>query len=260
MGISFINQNYQPMKMKNLLTLLLFAFTMCTSDHLPAQNFSGSFKGNQNGISSSAFFTVKNKQLTGTVVLNGKSGQITGTVNDSISTGTLYDTEVQKNYSYTGRLSGDELSFSMIFPELNNQVVEVTMQRETGATSATKNTASPKNIGAKNPALVGVWLHTEVLSSGSGSNYSSFSTEYFMEFKADGTVLSWTGRSAGSGYSSNGGSAANADKGEWYTEGKTLYLIDPATKQKASTQFFAEEGRMMLHNGGAEKKIFTRVQ
>ena len=81
-----------------------------------------------------------------------------------------------------------------------------------------------------------------------------------MEFKADGTVLSWTGRSAGSGYSSNGGSAANADKGEWYTEGKTLYLIDPATKQKASTQFFAEEGRMMLHNGGAEKKIFTRVQ
>lgn len=106
--------------------------------------------------------------------------------------------------------------------------------------------------------MVGVWKHTEVLSSGSGGNYSSFSTEYFMEFKADGTVLYWTGRSAGSGYSANGQDAQMADKGEWYTEGKILYLVDPATKQKGSTQFYVEQNRMMLHNGGSEKKIFER--
>ncbi|MEO9004924.1 MAG: hypothetical protein ABI288_09315 [Ginsengibacter sp.] len=250
--------------MKYLLTLCLFGFTMCNSGLLPAQNFSGSFKGNQNGISSSAVFIVKNKQITGTVILDGKSGQVTGTVNGNTSTGTLYDSETQKNYTYTGKLSGNELHFSMVFPELNDQEIELIMQRETAGTSAKENTASANNNGTKNPALIGLWSYTEVLSSGSGDNYGSFSTEYFMEFKADGTMLSWTGRSAGSsadmGLSSEGQSAANAVKVEWYTEGKNLFLVDPGTKEKVSILFFAEENRMMLHNGGKEKKVLHRVQ
>ena len=81
-----------------------------------------------------------------------------------------------------------------------------------------------------------------------------------MEFKADGTVLSWTGRSAGLGLSYDEERAENADKGEWYTEGKNLYLMDPASKEKVSILFFAEENRMMLHNGGKEKKVLHRVQ
>lgn len=246
--------------MKYLLILLLFGFTMCNNSQLPAQNFSGSFKGEQNGISSSAVLTVKNKQITGTVIVNGKSGQVTGTVSDSISSGTLYDSETQKNYTYTGKLSGDELRFSMVFPELDNQEIELIMQRESAGTSAKKNTASPKDNRTKNPALVGVWRYTEVLNSESGDNYASLSTDYFMDFKADGTVLSWTGRSAGSGLSSDGQSAVNADKGEWYTDGKTLYLTDAVTKEKGTTLFFAEENKMMLHDGGKEKKVFSRVQ
>lgn len=246
--------------MKYFLFISLFLFTMCSSDELPAQNFQGNFTGNNAGITSSANFTIKKNQLTGTVIMNGQSGQVTGSVSDSTTSGTVYDVQMQKSYAYTGKISGNELRMSIVFPELNNQAIELIMQKEVAATTTTKNPASSKTSGAKNPVLVGVWRHTEVLSSGSGDNYGSLSTEYYMEFKADGTVFSWTGRSAGSGYSSTGESAANADKGEWYTEGKTLYLIDPVTKQKAATQFFAEEGRMMLHNGGAEKKIFTRVQ
>ena len=251
--------------MKYLLTLLVFGLAMCTSDILPAQNFSGSFIGIQKDIPSSAVIIVKNKQLTGTVILDGTPGQITGTVNDSISTGTIYDSEAQKNYSYTGRLSGDELHISIVFPELDNKVVELIMQREAAGTSpGTESTAAPKNNGAKNPALVGIWLNTEVLSSGSGDKYGSFSTEYFMQFKADGTVLSWTGRSAGSSgdmvISADGESPANADKAEWCTEGKTLYIIDPATKEKYPTLFYAEENKMMLHDGAKNRKVFRRVQ
>lgn len=101
-----------------------------------------------------------------------------------------------------------------------------------------------------------------MLSSGSGDNYSSFATDYFMEFKADGTVLSWTGKSAGGSGNTfvEGVGSVKAEKGEWYTEGKTLFLIDPITKQKVSTLFYAEQNRMMLHNGGSEKKIFERIK
>lgn len=53
---------------------------------------------------------------------------------------------------------------------------------------------------------------------------------------------------------------AKADKGEWYTEGKTLFLTDPVTKQKGTVLFYAEQNRMMLHDGGSEKKIFERIR
>ena len=77
--------------MKYILILLLFGFTMCNSDILPGQDFSGSFIGNQNGISSAALLSVKNKELTGTIILNGKLARVTGTINDSLCVGTFYE-------------------------------------------------------------------------------------------------------------------------------------------------------------------------
>ena len=257
--------------MKTLFTLLLIFFTMCNSNHLPAQNFSGSFKGGRTGITSSADLTVNNLQVSGNLVINGKSGRVSGTLNDSLISGNVYDLETQQNYAYSGKFTANELHFNIVFPELNNQVVELIMQRETALNSSgTQTDASEENKvvnktvaktkGAKNPMLVGLWRNTEMLSSGSGSNYYSFSTDYFMEFNADGTFLSWTGSSAGSGYEAQAQSKANADKGEWYTEGKNLYLIDPLRNQKASVLFYADAEKMMIHNGGEEKKIYQRVE
>ncbi len=246
--------------MKILFTLLLIGFTMCNSNYLPAQNFSGSFKGGQTGISSSAVLTVKDKQLTGTITINGKTGNVSGFVNDSLTTGTVYDIETQSNYAYSAKIATDELRFTITFPELNNQAVELIMQRDIAANSSGKATTATKNTGAKNPALVGLWRYTDMLSSGSGANYYSFSTDYFMEFNADGSFLSWTGSSAGSGYEGKAQSKANADKGEWYTEGKNLYLIDRLRNEKASVLFYADEEKMMLHNGGEQKKIYQRVE
>jgi hypothetical protein len=107
--------------------------------------------------------------------------------------------------------------------------------------------------------LIGTWLNTEVLGAG-GSDGMSFSTEYFMEFRENGTVLTWTGRSAGSGASMDS-DEANAEKGEWYTDGKALHLVDPVTKQEATTYYSVDDSRLLLSDGGSsQKKIFGKVR
>ncbi|RYY70896.1 MAG: hypothetical protein EOO13_05050 [Chitinophagaceae bacterium] len=113
----------------------------------------------------------------------------------------------------------------------------------------------------RNNSLLGLWRYTETFNSGSGDNFASLSTDYFMEFKNDGTVYSWSGKSAGSmGDINIEGHTSTAEKANWYTEGKTLFLENPATGSKTSILYYAEPGRMMLHNGGQEKKILTRIR
>ncbi len=106
--------------------------------------------------------------------------------------------------------------------------------------------------------LIGTWLNTEVLGAG-GSDGMSFSTENFIQFRENGTVLTWTGRSAGSGMSMDS-DEANAEKGEWYTDGKLLHLADPLTKQDATTYYSVDDSRLLLNDGGSNKKIWERVR
>ena len=72
--------------------------------------------------------------------------------------------------------------------------------------------------------MVGKWRFTEVISSGSGQFYSSFSTDYFLQFNANGSCTTWNGRSAGGSgnvsFESNDGT--NIENANWYTEGKNV--------------------------------------
>lgn len=241
-------------------TLFLFCLTTIVMADINAQKFSGQFAGSQIGIQSTADLIVTGKQLGGSVSMNGNKATVTGTITDSASTGTVYDVVTGKTYSYYCTFRGNELNFSITFPELNNQAIQLQMQRiPTGATNEkVVNDPSKK----KDARLVGTWRYTDIITSGSGGNFGSFSTDYFMEFKADGTVLSWTGSSGGGVGDQSISSTGNSrvEKGQWYTEGKTLFLVDPATGQKVSTLFYAEASRIMLHNGGDNKKVWERIK
>jgi hypothetical protein len=137
--------------------------------------------------------------------------------------------------------------------------VELVMQKEQKQPAKT-TTAAGK--GSRNKAVVGLWRYTEVLSSGSGGNYMSFSTDYFMEFKEDGTVLSWTGKSAGgsSDVSISAEESAKTEKSNWRTDTEKLYFIDPATGKEVHTFYYAEPSRMMLHDGKGTRKVLQRIR
>lgn len=246
--------------MKNTILFFLIILTGCMDNSVQSQPFSGNFAGQQPGINSAAAIKVNGNVITGSFELNGRPGNIEATVQGDHCQGTLYDIQMQKNYAFTGYARQDSLYMDIVFPELNNQVIRLQMKRIPGRSE----TADSDDRGPgreKAAALIGLWRYTETFSSGSGDNYASFSTDYFMEFKVDGTIYSWTGKSAGgSGNITLEGYPSGTQKGRWYTEGKTLYLTDIAGGQKNTVLFYAEANRMMLHNGGSEKKILTRIR
>lgn len=244
--------------MKNTLFAFLFLITGCINPIAQAQSITGNFAGQQPGLNSSISLKANDQSLTGNFELNGRPGTVQASINGNTLQGNLYDVQMKKNYAFTGYLQQDSLYLSIVFPELNNHVVQLQMIR-LPKPAAAGNSNLP--AGKRNPALVGLWRYTETFSSGSGDSYSSFSTDYFMEFKTDGTVFSWTGKSAGgSNNLTIEGYPSDTQKAGWNTEGKTLILTDLATGQKSSLLFYAEPNRMMLHNGGAEKKIMTRLR
>lgn len=219
-------------------------------------SYNGRYAGDFSGMTITAELKTTGTKLSGKLVMNGQAADISGTIRDSSSQGTMLDLTTQMRYNYSSRLSGGQLTFSIVYPELNNQVVDLVLYREQApAATAVKTAGKPRD-----KRLLGTWRYTEVLSSGYGGNYGSLSTDYFLEFRADGTVLSWTGSSAGG---TNGvlveGGGSGTDRGEWYTQGKTLYLVDPATGQQATTQFMADANNLLLQNGSS-KKIYQRIR
>lgn len=237
--------------MKYSLLIILIICSMCTNKNPPGEEFVGNFKGTNNGITATANLAVSDGRLQGTLLMDGQSADVNGSIDGSTTRGTLHDEATGKDYDYTGRIAGDELSISIIFPELNDQEVKLIMQREGG--SAVKEKAGKKS-GELNPDLVGTWKHTEILGGGGGE---SMTNEFLMEFREDGTCSSWPGRSVGFG-SYQDEDKSKASEGKWYTEGNLLHLIDPATGEDASTNYSVNESGLLMSNGGS-KKIWQRV-
>ena len=232
---------------------------MCNSKQSPEKKFEGIYKGNHDGVSAAADLRVDGKQLTGEVTLNDKVATINGRINGFSTTGSMKDEETGQLYEYKGNLEDDKLIFFFTAPNDETQKVQLVMYRNGTSSSSNSNlaekTATNSSSKERNSDLVGVWKNTEVLGGGE----VSYSTEYFMELKEDGTMLSWTGRSAGSGISRDS-DGANASRGEWYTDGNKLYFIDPATRKEDYTLYSVSESGLLMHNGGSEKKIFQRVR
>ncbi len=224
----------------------------------PTSPFVGKFSGNSNGIISSADIKVEGIKLDGNITINGQSDRFDGIIDGNTCNGIIHDTEVSKEYSFVAQINDDQFVIAFALPELNNQVLTLVMQR-TATNDIQSNTTASTSSKERNQALIGTWRNNETFSSGSGDTYMSFSTDYFMQFNADGTALSWTGASAGMTTSAKS-NEDNPDRGTWYTVGKTLYLTDTASGQEATTLYSCDGSRMMLHNGGSEKKIFERVR
>lgn len=195
----------------------------------------------------------KGNLVTGTFVMNGQQAKLNGIVKNLSCTGKITEDETGKTYNFVADRKADILNFSFTVPEQNNQVVKLVLKKETVQKVTSNN-------NAKNPLLIGTWRNTEVLSSGTGALYTSFATDYFVKFAADGTALIWTGKSAGgsNGITIDGAKPGSVQQMQWFAEAKTLYLVNPKTKQKAPVAFYAEANRMML-TSGKTKKVYQRV-
>lgn len=106
----------------------------------------------------------------------------------------------------------------------------------------------------RNEALIGLWKNTEILGTGE----FTMTNELLIEFLEDGSFVTWPGRSVGPDYYRDE-DKSQAGKGSWYTSGKSLHMIDPATKQDAETHYTVSESALLMSNG-SQKKPFVRIR
>lgn len=280
-----------------LICLLLFTLSACSQSNSKSNKqktkvttqkmtvdggkFTGKYLASYENASISAELTENNTVVKGFFYMDGVQNELIAISNRNTMTGKLKDKSKNVYYDFTANLKDDLLRFSITFPELNNQVVELLLTKQ-GYTSGGENnltiTNGDSNITAnettnnsnskpstqlnsktKDRRLIGTWRYTEVLSSGYSDNYGSLSTDYFIQFKPNGECLSWSGSSAGGTndvtYESTGNS--NLTKEGWYTEGKNVVFYDLTTNEEVSIPFLADENRFLLKGGST--KIYVRV-
>jgi hypothetical protein len=148
----------------------------------------------------------------------------------------------QADGSFVLTLSGDRLTakFSVVDGDGNRHDLDpITLER----------VASPP-AGARDPSLVGNWLHTESHSGGG----LSMATDVHLELAADGTYASWS-RSAGIGDTRT----SERTTGAWKTEGGRLHLrpdADGAWFEKGA--YAVSDAGLLLTYGPGNKQVFQR--
>lgn len=205
--------------------------------------------------------------VTGYFFMDGERYQIVATRSNNGFQGKIVDEGKRRFYDVSSQLNGDTLHFAITFPESANRVVELRLKKiSNGSASAdAQRGATPQapaalNQRERNPRLVGTWRYTEVLSSGTSGNFASLATDHFIQLKANGECLSWSGRSAGgaANVSVESQGSPNVFQEEWYTDGSNIVFLNPRTKAEKSIAFLADARRFMLK--GRSNKVYQRVQ
>ena len=110
--------------------------------------------------------------------------------------------------------------------------------------------------------IIGVWRHTEVISSGSGEFYASMTTDDFVEFRENGSVATWVGDSMAGNvdmtFESNNNK--NVQEGLWNTNAShnQVLFTDPVTKQEVLVNYYLENNNLMFSNGN-NRKIYEKI-
>lgn len=250
-----------------------------TGTKTAVSNFVGNFSGTHNEKEIFVTLTAipRTNKIKGVLTMDGRTAQIAATEINAVCIGKIIEDDTQKKYNITAEIVNRKLHFNITFPEYNNQILALVLDRSTLTTnqgdspitfdtsgdgiisSTPSNTSSTKPVN-RDRALVGKWRFTEVISSGSGQFYSSFSTDYFMQLSANGECRTWTGSSAGSSgnVSYNGSGSSNLEIAQWRTFGKNIVFINPTNNREMSIPYYAEENRMMLK--GNLKRVYQRIE
>ncbi|MGV8994690.1 MAG: hypothetical protein ACOH1O_11345 [Flavobacterium sp.] len=257
--------------MKVVLVLMLIA--SCNS--APSQNpttsniFAGKFQGMYDNSMATVTIKTEDQVISGIFTLDNQSFLLNGKSDGRTFIGEIVDEQSGNFHKVVAKIREGILLLQITFPEHNYQVLELALNRTNEfaairnpeGSHAINNNYEPKRRSGDN-ALIGIWRYTEVLSSGSGEFYASFSTDYFMRINSDGTAVSWIGQSAGGSESISIEGSYGSDIKEfgWYTRGNQFYIVDPSHEEAdKSITYYAESNRILLSNGD-NKRLFQRVE
>lgn len=260
-----------PLQLKILFVSILIS--SCnpsqSQDSKPPNIFTGKYEGAVENTTATLRLWAEKEMVSGIFALENQTFTVNATSNAHTFAGEIVDDKSGSFHKIAGQIKGGTLFMQITFPEYNYQVVEIVLKpandliqvAQIQKSAQDKLTYQPENLPG-DPALVGKWRFTEVLSSGSGEFYASFATDYFLRINSDGTAVSWTGQSAGGGDSMTieGRYGSDIEEFGWYTRANQFYIVDPSHKEAdKSITYYAESNRILLSNGD-NKRLFQRVE
>jgi len=111
---------------------------------------------------------------------------------------------------------------------------------------------------ARDPRLIGAWIHEEIINSPGGSGFASFATRRTMQLGADGRVLQWVeSAGGGSGWSHDGGRTVEFS-GQWQAQDGTLFLRADGQSAFTPAMAYRFSGAYLVLEGGGQKIVLQR--
>jgi hypothetical protein len=234
-------------------------------------NFVGTFIGTTNG--DRVVLHLKNNSpttLSGTMTDSQQTFTIAADINGNHLTGTAYEKTFNLTFQMAGTLKENQLTLTfvtVISGQTHTMSIDFQKQSSTATSSNVPSTTPqykpPK--GKIDPQLVGLWVNTQMYSSGYGSNAMSGTTSSSLAFNADGT-MSDGGSSAsisGSNYSGNTGTSASKtiEGVQWYAENNNIYLVlteNGKTETVLLGRYYIEGTSLLITAQNGEKKLLKK--
>lgn len=232
----------------------------------------GVYSGAINGTPSRMTLQLNGGALQGEIDASGYRYVLNGQAQGARASGTMNDPQTGGTLQFEAGLEGDQLTLTILAP--NPQTGQVTrmpvvFQRGEGAAAggtmggAGGQTGGVAGRGGANdgferdPALIGMWTHSESMSSGQFSGVSQVQ----MQINPDGTYLYGNGRfvGGGPGISGDSGTGGDVTRGQWRTQDRIVYIMEPGVGQWTPyARYYVEGARMMFTFGDGSKQIWYR--
>ena len=147
-------------------------------------------------------------------------------------------------------MQGDQLTFTLFVPDAYGQVQRTPTYFQRGEAAQpgpTPGAANEPNV-ERDPGLVGVWSHQEVMSGGG----VSVATQLLLRINADGTYVSGDARTVGGGanWSGDTGRSGAVSTGTWRTQGGIVYVKDGGVSPWTPYARYTVQGSSLLFTFG----------
>lgn len=150
-------------------------------------------------------------RLDGEITALGASARLAGSVNGSAIEGQVQASDATGTFK--GTLAGATLDITFVLRGETGETVTLPMRLQRG---------EPKQMGERDPRLVGTWVKSSSYTSGD----FSVATSQTCEIRADGMLTLYDGEMAGGGDagSFSSGPSRGGVTSRWHTQGNLLYI------------------------------------
>jgi hypothetical protein len=181
-------------------------------------------------------------QLLSAQISEPKSGQLIANMNATYANGVLNSHIAARNPT-----TGETLERKALFHRQN-----------LSAAAATQN-SSPSSSATRDPALIGTWVHENIINSG-GADFASMTSQMILQLSADGSVSQWT-RSVAGGADWNYDSPGELQySGHWQSNNGLLEVQMQGRSDYQPAAYYRFSGQYLVTESNTGKLIWQRRQ